>query len=68
MSNVMTLTKAICIFKDIENAKYSTTEKLESLSMVLDMPTHNCITKDEILKAFRWYAFTDTTDSEESTE
>ena len=30
MANGMTLTKAICIFKDIENAEYSNSEKLES--------------------------------------
>ena len=59
---VMTLPKAISIFVDIENEKYSITEKLESIEMVLNMPTHNSISKAEIIKAFQWFAFTDTTE------
>lgn len=66
MPKNMTLTKAIIIFKNIESAEFSTDEKLTSLAMVLDMPTHNSITKDEMLKAFRWYGYTDT-DSEPKT-
>lgn len=61
----MSVTKAISIFKDIENEKYSITEKLESLFVVLNMPTHNSITKAEFIKAFQWYGFTDTTESED---
>ena len=68
MANGMTLTKAICIFKNIENAEYSNSEKLESLAIVLDMPTHNSITKDEILKAFRWYAYNDNESEETNNE
>lgn len=34
--------------------KYSENEKLTAIKEVLDMPTHNGVTKDKILSAFRW--------------
>lgn len=46
--------KANAVFKQIESDEYSEDEKLRSILVVLDMPTHNGITKDTILKAFRW--------------
>lgn len=46
--------KANAIFKQITSDNYSEDEKLRSILIVLDMPTHNGITKDMILKAFRW--------------
>lgn len=46
--------KAQAIFQQIESNKYSEDEKLRAIWAVLDMPTHNGITKDTILGAFRW--------------
>ena len=46
--------KANAVFKQIESDEYSEDEKLRSILTVLDMPTHNGITKDTILKALRW--------------
>lgn len=42
------------IFKHIRKEEHSEEEKLIAIKKVLDMPTHNGITKDEILEAFRW--------------
>ena len=47
------LGKANAIFKQITSDNYSEDEKLRSILTVLDMETHNGITKDMILKAFR---------------
>ena len=46
--------KACAIFEQLESDKYSENEKLTAIKEVLDMPTHNGITKDKILGAFRW--------------
>ena len=46
--------KACAVFKQIKSDKYSEDEKLRAIWTVLDMPTHNSITKDTILEAFRW--------------
>ena len=46
--------KSTGCFEQIKNDKYSEDEKLQAIWLVLDMPTHNGITKDTILEAFRW--------------
>lgn len=46
--------KACAIFEQLESDKYSENEKLTAIKEVLDMPTHNGVTKDKILSAFRW--------------
>lgn len=46
--------KATAIFQHIRKEKFSEGEKLVAIKKTLDMPTHNGITKDEILDAFRW--------------
>lgn len=51
----MNLGKANAIFKNIESDGYADEEKLIAIEMVLDMPTHNGITKDTILNVFRWF-------------
>lgn len=61
----MGLGKATAIFYDLESDKYTDLEKVTALKIVVDMETHNGITKDEILKAFNWlllkdYIITDT--------
>lgn len=50
----MNIGKACAVFEQIESDKYSDDEKLRAIWAVLDMPTHNGITKNEILTAFRW--------------
>lgn len=51
----MNIGKACAIFKQIELDKYTDTEKLIAIDCVLNMVTHNGVTKDEILKAFKWF-------------
>lgn len=51
----MNIGKACAIFKQIDNEKYTEQEKLNAVKLVIGMPTHNGITKDEILNAFRWF-------------
>ena len=50
----MNIGKAQAVFEQIKSDKYSEDEKLQAIWLVLDMPTHNGITKDTILEAFRW--------------
>lgn len=49
----MNVGKACAVFEQVESDGYTDEEKLIAIEMVLDMPTHNGITKDTILKAFR---------------
>lgn len=51
----MNIGKACAIFEQIQKEKYSDHEKLWAIKEVLDMPTHNGITKDTILNAFKWF-------------
>lgn len=51
----MNIGKACAIFMQIDSDKYTEEEKLVAIHEVLQMPTHNSITKDKILKAFRWF-------------
>lgn len=46
--------KAQAVFQQIKSDKWSEDEKLRAIWAVLDMPTHNGVTKDTILEAFRW--------------
>lgn len=50
----ITIGKACAVFQQIKSDKYSEGEKLRAIWAVLDMPTHNGITKATILEAFRW--------------
>ena len=50
----MNLGTACAIFEQLESDKYSENEKLTAIKEVLGMPTHNGVTKDQILSAFRW--------------
>ena len=50
----MNIGVACAIFKPIDSTKYTEDEKIQAIQLVLDMPTHNGITKDKILAAFRW--------------
>ena len=50
----MNIGTAIAIFLQIYSDQYSVREKAVAIRMVLDMPTHNGIRKDEILKVLSW--------------
>lgn len=50
----MTVAKALSIFMDINNEKYTEREKARAIRRVLKMPTHNSITKDSMLKVIEW--------------
>lgn len=51
----MNIGKACAIFERIDNEKYTEQEKINAVKLVIEMPTHNGITKDMILNAFRWF-------------
>lgn len=51
----MNIGKACAIFERIDNEKYTEQEKLNAVKLVIEMPTHNGVTKDKILNAFRWF-------------
>lgn len=51
----MNIGKACAIFEQIDSDNYTDDEKLIAIHEVLQMPTYNGITKDEIIKAFRWF-------------
>lgn len=46
---------ACAIFQNINSKKYTEDEKLKAIKKVLEMPTHNGTTKEEIVSAFRWF-------------
>lgn len=46
---------ACSIVHNINSEKYSEDEKIEALKMFLEMQTHNGTTKEQIIKAFRWF-------------
>lgn len=46
--------KARAIFDNIENASESIEEKGEAIYIVMNMETHNSVTKDSLLKVIRW--------------
>ena len=50
----MGLGKATAVFISINDQEWTDYERLEAIDIVLDMPTHNGITKDEILNVCRW--------------
>ncbi len=51
----MNIGKACAIFDQINSDKYTEQEKLNAIKQVIEMPTHNGVTKDTILNAFRWF-------------
>ena len=50
----MNLGRARAIFDNIENATESTAEKGLAIRMVLDMETHNSVTKASMLNVLNW--------------
>lgn len=54
IKEVMALGEAIAIFNMIDASHKTTEEKGEAIKRVLDMETHNSITKDSMLKVIKW--------------
>lgn len=50
----MRIGKATKIFFDIDSDEYTIEEKGIAIKMVMEMPTHNGITKKQIFKALEW--------------
>lgn len=50
----MNLGTAYAIFKRINSSKYSDEDKALAIYEVMNMETHNGITKKELLAAMRW--------------
>lgn len=50
----MEIGRALKIFFDIENNDYTILEKGLAIKRVVEMPTHNGVRKDEILRALNW--------------
>ena len=50
----MKIKKACAIFTEIESDEFGDLEKLYAIKEVLNMETHNGISKEEILDAFKW--------------
>lgn len=50
----MNIGTACALFDDLNNENYSDLEKATAIHMVAEMPTHNSINKDKMLKAIKW--------------
>jgi len=46
--------RALAIFENIENASESAEEKGMAIHIVMNMETHNSVTKASMLKVIRW--------------
>lgn len=53
----MTIGKAAAIFSDIESGKFADEEKAEAIYIILEMPTHNGISKNGMLKVIEWLLY-----------
>ena len=52
----MNIGKACAIFEQINSNRFTDAEKLEAIREVVEMPTHNGITKDKMLAVLRWFS------------
>ena len=50
----MSTGKAIAIVKNIESTDFTDKEKALAIYVVMNMPTHMSITKDELINAIKW--------------
>lgn len=50
----MNLGEAVAIFRNIYNSEKTPAKKKQAIKIVVDMETHNSITKQEILNALDW--------------
>ena len=46
--------KAMAIVKQIDSEKFTDEEKAYAIYLVMNMPTHMSITKDELINAIKW--------------
>lgn len=53
----MHYSKAIVIFTNIDDPRFSDEEKGEAIYKVLHLVTHNSITKDQMLKVIRYLLY-----------
>lgn len=51
----MNVGKACAIFEQLDSDKYTDEEKAVAIYKVMNMPTHNSITKAAMLKAIKWF-------------
>jgi hypothetical protein len=50
----MNIGKACAIFLQIESDQYTDRDKEVAIYLVMNMPTHNGITKDSMLRVIKW--------------
>ena len=50
----MSTGKAIAIVKNIQSTDFTDKEKALAIYVVMNMPTHMSITKDELINAIKW--------------
>ncbi len=50
----MTIGTARWIFEDLSRSTYTDAEKIEAITIVANMPTHNVILKSEMVEAIKW--------------
>ena len=50
----MSTGQAIAIVKNIQNDECTDIEKAQAIYVVMNMPTHMSITKDEFINAIKW--------------
>ena len=50
----MGIGRACAIFFDIESSRFSDSEKLEAIKMILQFETTNGVSKQRLVKALRW--------------
>lgn len=48
------LAKAIAIVKDISSDKFTDEEKAEAIYLVMNMATHNFVTKTDFINVVKW--------------
>ena len=51
----MGIGEAWVIFNNIDSDRYTLEEKGLAIKMILDMPTHNGVTKAMFMKALKWF-------------
>lgn len=48
------LARAIAVVKDISSDKFTDEEKAEAIYLVMNMATHNYLTKADLLNVIKW--------------
>lgn len=50
----MSIGTACWIFEDLSRSTYTDAEKIEAITIVANMETHNAIRKSEMIEAIKW--------------